>query len=400
MRLRINRDSRYNKSVFPLLAFCCVGLAACHGNDAKQGNAVPEVGVLTVQAREFTLSTELPGRTTAYQSAQIRPQIGGIIEQRLFVEGAQVKAGERLYQIDPSTYQAAHDSAKASVDKAKATLNAATLKANRLKDLLAIATVSRQDYEDAAAAQQEAAASLALAKAELETARINLAHTRITSPIPGRVEASSVTAGALVTANQETALTTVQQLDPIYVDIPQSSVQVLQLRNALARGEIKDAGGAGLPVRLTLEDGTPYKAAGKLLFTGASVTTSTGMISLRALVPNPEHLLMPGMYVKARLDQGVVKQAILVPQEAVTRTDSDATVFVVARDGKAVQRSVAVANAVGHDWYVTRGLSVGEKIIVEGQAKIKPGQIVRATEIVRAPSPAGKAAPAAKNSAK
>ena len=400
MRLHINSDSRCNKSVFPFLVFCCVGLAACHGNDARQDNAVAEVGVLTVQARAFTQSTELPGRTTAHQSAQIRPQIGGIIQKRVFVEGSQVKAGELLYQIDPSTYQAAYDSARASVDKARATLNAATLKANRLKDLLAIASVSRQDYEDAAAAQQEAAASLALAKAELESARINLAHTRLTSPISGRVEASSVTPGALVTANQDTALTTVQQLDPIYVDIPQSSVQVLQLRNALARGQIKDAGAAGLPVRLTLEDGTPYKAAGKLLFTGASVATSTGMITLRALVPNPEHLLMPGMYVKARLDQGVVKQAILVPQEAVTRTDSDATVLVVGRDGKVAQRSVTVGSAVGHDWYVTSGLAVGEKLIVEGQAKIKPGQAVHATEIASASSPAGKAAPAAKNSAK
>jgi membrane fusion protein (multidrug efflux system) len=342
----------------------------------------------------------LPGRTTAHQSAQIRPQIGGIIQKRVFVEGSQVKAGELLYQIDPSTYQAAYDSARASVDKARATLNAATLKANRLKDLLTIASVSRQDYEDAAAAQQEAAASLSLAKAELESARINLAHTHLTSPISGRVEASSVTPGALVTANQETALTTVQQLDPIYVDIPQSSVQVLQLRNALARGQIKDAGAAGLPVRLTLEDGTPYKAAGKLLFTGASVATSTGMITLRALVPNPEHLLMPGMYVKARLDQGVVKQAILVPQEAVTRTDSDATVLVVGRDGKVAQRSVTVASAVGHDWYVTNGLAVGEKLIVEGQAKIKPGQAVHATEIASAAIPAGKAASAARISAK
>ncbi|WP_417069332.1 efflux RND transporter periplasmic adaptor subunit [Niveibacterium terrae] len=361
---------------------------------------MPEVGVITVRAREFTRTTELPGRTTAQLSAQIRPQIGGIIQKRVFAEGGEVKAGDLLYQIDPSTYQAAYDSAKASVDKARATLNAATLKANRLKDLLAISTVSRQDFEDGAAAQQEAAASLALAKAELESARINLAHTRITSPVSGRVETSSVTPGALVTANQETALTTVQQLDPIYVDIPQSSVQVLQLRNALARGQIKDAGGAGLPVRLTLEDGSPYRFAGKLLFTGASVTTSTGMITLRALVPNPEHLLMPGMYVKARLDQGVVKQAILVPQEAVTRTDSDATVLVVGRDGKAAQRSVAVADAVGHDWYVTSGLAEGEKVVVEGQAKIKPGQLVHASEIASAPLKAGKAASAAKVSAK
>lgn len=400
MRSRIDRDKRCSKSVLPFLVLSCLGLAACHGNDAKQDSAVPEVGVLTVQARDFTRTTELPGRTAAHQSAQIRPQIGGIIQKRVFAEGSEVKAGDLLYQIDPSTYQAAYDSARASVDKARATLNAATLKANRLKELLAIASVSRQDYEDGVAAQQEAAASLALAKAELESARIDLAHTRLSSPISGRVEASSVTPGALVTANQETALTTVQQLDPIYVDIPQSSVQVLQLRNALARGEIKEAGGEGLPVRLTLEDGTPYKTSGKLLFTGASVTTSTGMITLRALVPNPDHLLMPGMYVKASFDQGVVKQAILVPQQAVTRTDSDATVFVVGRDGKVTQRSVTIADAVGHDWQVTSGLAAGEKVVVEGQARIKPGQVVRATPVACAPLKVGKAATAPSDSAK
>jgi membrane fusion protein, multidrug efflux system len=390
-------------SIVLLGAFGCIDFTGCSQGRSAQGQApaATEVGVVSVSARPLTLSTELAGRTTAYMIAQIRPQIGGIVQKRVFTEGSLVKAGDLLYQIDPSTYQAAYDSAKAAVAKDQATLNAAELKAKRQAALLAIEAVSTQDNEDAEAARQEAAASLQAARADLETARINLAHTRITSPISGRVETSTVTPGALVTASQDTALTTVQQLDPIYVDIPQSSTDVLKLRQALASGRLKALGSGEVPIRLQLEDGSAYKYAGKLQFTGTTVNTTTGAITLRALVPNPDHLLMPGMYVRASLDKGSDPQALLVPQQAISRSSSgQATALVVARDGKVEQRNVTIGEAVGHDWYVTAGLAVGDKVVVEGSSKVKPGQIVQSVDMAASfgAAPAASAPSAAKAS--
>ncbi|MFB0935001.1 MAG: efflux RND transporter periplasmic adaptor subunit [Propionivibrio sp.] len=365
------------------IAFGGAFLAGCNESRsaANIASKVPEVGVVTLKAQPLALTTELSGRTTAHMVAQIRPQVGGIIQKRAFVEGAMVKAGDLLYQIDAASYQATQSSARASVARAEATLNAARLKAQRQSELLAIEAISKQDYEDGQAALQQAQADLASAKAALETATINLERTRITSPISGRVEASSVTPGALVTANQETALTTVQQLDPIYVDIPQSSAEVLQLRKALASGRLK-ADGDGARIRLVLEDGSLYKHEGKLQFSGVTVNTGTGAVTLRALVPNPERLLLPGMYVRARLDTGTDPAALLVPQQGIGRDNAGrATALVVQEDGKVEKRNVTVAEVVGTDWRVTDGLAAGDKVIVEGSGKVRPGQSVNAVAV-------------------
>jgi len=357
-------------------------LTGCNDSQSAINTAPkdPEVGVVTLALQSTTLKSELAGRTAAQMVAQIRPQVGGIVQKRAFTEGAMVKAGELLYQIDPASYQSAQASAKASVARAEATASAARLKAKRQADLFAIEAISQQDNEDAQTALQQAEADVASARAALETATINLERTRIVSPIAGRVEASTVTPGALVTANQETALTTVQQLDPIYVDIPQSSLEVLQLRKALASGSLKSEGDAAR-IQLVLEDGSIYAHEGKLQFAGVTVNTTTGAVTLRALVPNPERLLMPGMYVRARLDKGTDPEALLVPQPAIGRDNTGkATALVVTPENKIEQRKVVVAEAIGTNWRVTDGLKAGERVVVEGSGKVRPGQSVRVVD--------------------
>ena len=380
----MNRLPRFSTKIMAAVVLLALGSAALTGcNESRSAPTtvakVVDVGVLALKTQPLTLSTELAGRTSAHLIAQIRPQVGGIIQQRAFVEGGIVKAGDLLYQIDPASYQSALASAQASVARAEATLHAAQLKARRQAELLAIAAISKQDNEDAQASQQQAEADLAAAKAAQETARINLARTRITAPISGRVEVSSVTPGALVTANQETALTTVQQFDPIYVDIPQSSAEVLQLKQALANGALKITGNGEVRIRLQLEDGSTYQHEGRLQFSGVTVNTSTGAVTLRALVPNPEHLLLPGMYVRAQLDQALDPQALLVPQQAISRDSGGrATAMVVLADGKVEQRNVTVAQSIDQAWRVTAGLASGDRVIVEGLGKVRPGQIVHA----------------------
>ena len=369
-------------------------LTGCNDSQSAVNTAPkdPEVGVVTLALQSTTLKSELAGRTAAQMVAQIRPKVGGIVQKRAFTEGAMVKAGELLYQIDPASYQSTQASAKASLARAEATAASARLKAKRQADLFAIEAISQQDNEDAQTALQQAEADVASARAALETATINLERTRIVSPIAGRVEASTVTPGALVTANQETALTTVQQLDPIYVDIPQSSLEVLQLRKALASGSLKSEGDAAR-IQLVLEDGSTYAHEGKLQFAGVTVNTTTGAVTLRALVPNPEHLLMPGMYVRAHLDKGTDPEALLVPQPAIGRDNTGkATALVVNAENKVEQRKVVVAEAIGSNWRVTDGLKAGERVIVEGSSKVRPGQSVR---VVDAQPIAGSAAPAA-----
>jgi membrane fusion protein (multidrug efflux system) len=365
-------------------------LSGCSESQSAVGksDAAPEVGVVTLSTQPLVLHSELSGRTNAVMVAQIRPQVGGIIQKRAFTEGQQVKAGDLLYQIDAASYQAALGSARASVARAEATANAARLKAKRQAELLAIEAISQQDHEDAQVALQQAEADLAAARAALETANINLAHTRITAPIGGRVESSSVTPGALVTANQESALTAVQQLDPIYVDIPQSSAEVLQLRKDLAAGRLKsEASAGGTRIAVLLEDGSAYAHPGKLQFSGVTVNTTTGAVTLRALVPNPEHLLLPGMYVRAQLEKGTDPAALLVPQTAVRRDSAGrASALVVLADGKVEQRSIVVAEVVGQSWRVTDGLQAGERVVVEGAAKVRAGQLVRAVEVNQAVS--------------
>ena len=374
---------RLRASLALLFASSSLILAGCNDSQSAVNTAPkdPEVGVVTLALQSTTLKSELAGRTAAQMVAQIRPQVGGIVHKRAFTEGAMVKAGDLLYQIDPASYQSAQASAKASLARAEATAAAARLKAKRQADLFAIEAISQQDNEDAQTALQQAEADVASARAALETATINLERTRIVSPIAGRAETSTVTPGALVTANQETALTTVQQLDPIYVDIPQSSLEVLQLRKALASGSLKSEGDAAR-IQLVLEDGSTYAHEGKLQFAGVTVNTTTGAVTLRALVPNPEPLLMPGMYVRARLDKGTDPGALLVPQPAIGRDNTGkATALVVTPENKVEQRKVEVAEAIGTNWRVTDGLKAGERVVVEGSSKVRPGQSVRVVDV-------------------
>lgn len=376
-------SNRLRASIALLFASSSLILAGCNDSQSAVNTAPkdPEVGVVTLAPQSTTLKSELAGRTAAQMVAQIRPQVSGIVQKRAFTEGAMVKAGELLYQIDPASYQAAQASAKATLARAEATASAARLKAKRQADLFAIEAISQQDNEDAQTALQQAEADVASARAALETATINLERTRIVSPIAGRAETSTVTPGALVTANQETALTTVQQLDPIYVDIPQSSLEVLQLRKALASGSLKSEGDAAR-IQLVLEDGSTYAHEGKLQFAGVTVNTTTGAVTLRALVPNPEPLLMPGMYVRARLDKGTDPGALLVPQPAIGRDNTGkATALVVTPENKVEQRKVEVAEAIGTNWRVTDGLKAGERVVVEGSSKVRPGQRVRVVDV-------------------
>ncbi len=390
-------SNRLRASIALLFASSSLILAGCNDSQSAVNTAPkdPEVGVVTLAPQSTTLKSELAGRTAAQMVAQIRPQVSGIVQKRAFTEGAMVKAGELLYQIDPASYQAAQASAKATLARAEATASAARLKAKRQADLFAIEAISQQDNEDAQTALQQAEADVASARAALETASINLERTRIVSPIAGRVEASTVTPGALVTANQETALTTVQQLDPIYVDIPQSSLEVLQLRKALSSGALKSEGNAAR-IQLVLEDGSTYAHEGKLQFAGVTVNTTTGAVTLRALVPNPERLLMPGMYVRARLDKCTDPEALLVPQPGIGRDNTGkATALVVNAENKVEQRKVEVSEAIGTNWRVTDGLKAGERVIIEGSGKVRPGQSVRVVDVQPVAVNAVSAVPAA-----
>jgi membrane fusion protein, multidrug efflux system len=363
-----------------------VVLTGCSKETTKAPDVATEVAVYTVQPQSVNLTHDLPGRTVAVASAEIIPQVDGIVQQRLFKEGSLVKAGQALYQLDPATYRAAYNSAMGAQAKAEATLAADKLTYDRQKKLLSIEATTQQDFEDAQAAFKEAEADLITEKAAVETAKINLDRTRITSPISGRVDTSTVTQGALVTADQSTALTTVQQLDPIYVDIPQSSVDVLKLRREVANGTLKDG---TTRVRLTLEDGSPFSEEGTLEVNGVSVSTSTGAITLRATFPNPKHLLLPGMYVHAVLEQATDPAALMVPQQGVQRdTRGNAYAMVVGTDGKVEKRDVKVGESINNQWRVTSGLKAGDRVIVEGVSKVKDGQIVHAVASALATSAA------------
>ncbi|PLK50485.1 efflux RND transporter periplasmic adaptor subunit [Uliginosibacterium sp. TH139] len=358
----------------------CSVLAACDGAGSQAASAAatpPQVGVFTVAAADTTVSTELAGRVAARVSAEIRPQVGGILAQRLFTEGESVKAGQVLYQIEASSYEAAYASAKATLAKAEATLKASAVTAKRNEGLARIEAISQQVADDSQAAMEENQAAVDVAKAALDTARINLEHTRITSPISGRVDLSAVTPGALLTAGQTTALTTVRQLDPVVVDVKQSSAELLRLRQELKAASPRTRG-QEVAVKLLLEDGSPYAQSGRLQFDGVSVDESTGMVTLRALVPNPDGVLLPGMYVRAVVEAGKLEQALLVPQEAVSRKASgEASTLVVDRDGRVATRKITLGRAVGNRWLVTAGLQPGEQVIVEGSKKVSVGELVK-----------------------
>jgi len=360
-----------------LLGLSLFGLPLRAQLNSDAAPAAVEVGVISLKPQAQRLTSELPGRTKAWLTAEIRPQVGGIVQQRLFVEGAEVEAGEVLYLIDPASYQAAFDQARASSAEALATLNSARLKATRYAGLVKIDAISQQDNEDAQASLQSAQAAYQAAQAAEKSARINVTYTRITAPISGRVESSSVTPGALVTASQETPLTTVQQLDPLYVDITQSSAEVLRLKRELAAGRLSKAGDDEAHIVLRLEDGSEYPYPGRLQFSGASVSESTGSVTLRAVVPNPDGLLLPGMYVRAVLEEAMDEQALLVPQRAVTRSHSGATSVLLVVDGKVEQRQIVVGRSVDNQWWVKSGLKAGEQVIIEGGQKVRVGDAVR-----------------------
>jgi membrane fusion protein (multidrug efflux system) len=384
-----------------MLALVSALLTACGdppGGPPPSASGPAQVGVIVVQPQRLALNNELPGRTVPYQIAEVRPQVTGLIQARNFQEGSLVKAGQPLYQIDPSSYQASFDSARATLAKSEANLRSTRLKSQRYTELVEIKAVSQQDQDDASAALQQGEADVAGAKAALESARINLAFTRVVSPISGRIGKSSVTPGALVTANQATLLSTVQQLDPIYVDVTQSSSSVLRLKRALAQGELKSGGANAAVVKLLLEDGSTYSLAGKLQFSDVTVDQGTGAITLRAVFPNPNGDLLPGMYVRAVVEEGVSDQALLVPQPAVSRDSTGKPMaFVVNADGKLESRPITTERAIGDQWLVTTGLKAGDRLVVEGQQKARPGQPVNAMPVAARAAPAAPAsAPAAR----
>lgn len=374
-----------NRGLTPLTAVLMLSgsllLTGCNdGNEQKGQQSAPEVGVVTLKAEPLNITTELPGRTSAYRIAEVRPQVGGIILKRNFVEGSDIQAGSSLYQIDPATYQAAYDSARGDLAKAEAAANIARLTVNRYKTLVGTKYISQQEYDTAVADARQADAAVTAAKAAVETARINLAYTKVTSPINGRIGKSSVTEGALVTSNQANALATVQQLDPIYVDVTQSSNDFLRLKEELANGTLEQEGGKA-KVELILENGQKYPQVGALEFSDVTVDESTGSITIRAVFPNPKGDLLPGMFVRARLDEGIKNNALLVPQQGVTRNPrGEATVMVVGADNKVENRTVTAAQAIGDKWLVTAGLKSGDKVIVTGLQKIRPGVQVKVEE--------------------
>ncbi|HGH5978850.1 TPA: efflux RND transporter periplasmic adaptor subunit [Kluyvera georgiana] len=358
-------------------------LSGCDDSGNQQAHApMPQVTVHVVNNAPLSIITELPGRTSAFRVAEVRPQVSGIILKRNFVEGSDVEAGQSLYQIDPATCQAAYDSARGDESKAEAATAIAHLTVKRYVPLLGTKYISQQDYDQAVATARQADADVMAAKAAVESARINLAYTKVTSPITGRIGKSSVTEGALVTNGQSNAMATVQQLDPIYVDVTQSSSDFMRLKQ-----ESLQQGGDAKSVQLVMENGQPYALKGSLQFSDVTVDESTGSITLRAIFPNPQHTLLPGMFVRARIDEGVNPSAMLVPQQGVTRTPrGDATVLLVNDKNQVETRNVVAAQAVGDQWLITSGLKSGDKVIVSGLQKVRPGATVKAEEDTAAPA--------------
>ncbi|SMH43211.1 efflux RND transporter periplasmic adaptor subunit [Azospirillum agricola] len=375
--------SRANTALsLAVAAALAVALAGCQQKAKTSGppQAGPaEVAVATITPQRLTVTTELPGRTTAYRVAEIRPQVSGIVLKRFFREGSDVKAGDQLYQIDPATYEASLASAQADVQKAEANLQAARNKASRYNDLVRNSVVSKQDFDDAQASLKQNEAQVAAAKAAYNLARISLDYTRVYAPISGRIGKSAVTEGALVTANQATALATVQQFDPIYVDVTQTATQLMRLRDDMASGRIRPAEPGKIPVTLFLNAAeNPYPQRGELQFSDVTVDPGTSSVQLRAVFPNPNQDLLPGLFVRAQVEQGVADGAITVPQAAVSRgPDGGARVWVVGDGNKATLRPIKTERAVGNAWLVSEGLTAGERIVVEGLQKLKPGAEVK-----------------------
>jgi len=357
-------------------------LSGCNKEDQaaqqQQQQQAPQVGVVTLQPQAFTLTTELPGRTNAYRIAEVRPQVNGIILKRLFKEGSEVKQGQQLYQIDPAVYEA-------NLSKAQADLQATRSLADRYKQLIEEQAVSRQEYDDANAKRLQAEASL-------KSAQIDLRYTKVLAPISGRIGRSAVTEGALVNSGQTNAMATIQQLDPIYVDVTQSTAELLKLRRELESGQLQRAGDNAASVQLVLEDGTLYKQEGRLEFSEVAVDETTGSVTLRAIFPNPDHTLLPGMFVHARLKAGVNANAILAPQQGVTRDLKGApTALVVNKDNKVELRQLKASRTVGSDWLIEEGLNPGDRLITEGLQYVRPGAEVKVSEATNVKKPASAA---------
>lgn len=355
-------------------------LGGCESERGRQAMSapVPEVATVTIQTERVVLTKELPGRTSPYRVCEVRPQVNGIIQKRLFTEGADVKAGDVLYQIDPAPFQAALDNSKAALGRSEAGMPALRSRAERFRELLADKGVSRQDYDDAAAALKQSQADIQYWKAMVETARINLGYTSVKAPISGRIGKSNVTEGALATAQQPLALATIQQLNPMFVDVPQSTTEMLHRNERSARGRLKTDGEDQRKVKLILKDGAEYSLEGTLQFRDVTVDPATGSVILRMVFPNPESTLLPGMYVRAVVQEGIAEEAILAPQQGVTRDPRGNPVALIVDDaGKVQQRVLMIDRAIGNQWLVVSGLKAGERLIVEGMMNVRPGAAVK-----------------------
>jgi membrane fusion protein (multidrug efflux system) len=378
-----------------LLLLALAGCARHKADGPGDAASATEVGVLVMTPQKIVERTELSGRLSALNVADVRPQISGIVQKRLFIEGADVSAGQPLYQIDPAVYQATYDQARGVLAKAEAVLSDAKAKSSRFEQLVKIYAVSKQDYDDAVAAVNEDQADVLADRASLESARINLGYTRITSPISGRIGVSSVTAGALVTAEQTAALATVQSIDQMYLDVTRPSIDWLRLRKEFNAGHMKRVGEQGAAVHIVMEDGSDYPQPGTLAFSDITVDQTTGSVTLRITVPNPGHELLPGMFVRAELEEGVDEQAMLVPQLAVTRTaDGRATVWVAGHDGRAYEAPVKADTAYGDRWIVSQGLKAGDRVVISGASQLQDGAPVTVTDTHASNAPAASGAAA------
>jgi membrane fusion protein (multidrug efflux system) len=384
--MAIHRISAWPYGLAGMLVLSLV-LSACNQTPPQAqaqagGPPPPAVDVVTLHARPVTLTTDLPGRTSAYRIAAVIPQVNGVLQKRLFNEGDMVQAGQQLYQIDPAPYEAALASAQATLAHAHASVRTAQAVVDRYQPLVATHAVSRQDYDNAIGTLEQNKADVASAEAAVKTASINLTYTKVLSPIDGRTGRSSVTEGALVTANQTTSLVTVTQLDPIYVDVTQPTTTMLRLKRELASGQIRSVGEGKIPVKLLLEDGSPYDHDGTLQFSEVTVDQGTGAVTLRAIFPNNDGLLLPGMFVREQLQEGIVQNAILAPQQGVTHNQKgEPTALVVGGEGKVEMRLLKTDRAIGSNWLVTEGLKEGDRLIVSGVQKARPGMPVRVNEI-------------------
>jgi membrane fusion protein, multidrug efflux system len=367
--------------ILSLIAALVVLGGCVNAKQAPQAPQPPEVSVVTVRKASVPVLTDLPGRTSAFLVSQVRARVDGIVLKRDFKEGADVKAGQRLYQIDPAPYRAMLDSAIGTLQKSQANLAAQNALEERYKQLVAGNAVSKQDYDNAVSTKGQAAADVVFGKAAVQTAKINLGYTDVVAPITGRVGLSLVTEGAFVQTSAATLMTTIQQIDPIYVDLTQSSVQGLQLRRDIASGKVKVNGPDQAKVTVFLEDGTQYPVEGTLQFTDITVDPNTGSVTVRAIIPNPNSVLLPGMFVRARVDEGVDDNALLVPQTGVTHNpQGQATALVVGSDNKVALRTIQATRTFGANWVVDGGLKEGEKVIVSGLQKVQPGALVRVAE--------------------